>query len=136
MVFIFVLNNYKSFKHAKLNNIGHQQATWSPNLPDSQKSFGGQYNLVRRQVPDPLFFALQVTLFNYHDILLKLFSKKREHAKYKLVTHSPTALFARKMSPAQVPQTGFPPPTNSRSAWNCTTNGSEIFASYKQLGRS
>jgi hypothetical protein len=31
-------------------------------LPDSQKSFGGQYNLVLRQVPDPLFFALQGTL--------------------------------------------------------------------------
>jgi hypothetical protein len=36
-------------------------------LPDSQKSYGGQYNLVPQQVPDLLFFALQVTLLIGHD---------------------------------------------------------------------
>lgn len=36
--------------------------------------------------------------------------------------NTPTALLAKKISPAHVPQTGFPVLTNSRKAGNCKYN--------------
>lgn len=47
--------------------------------------------------------------------------KELHHKERK--EHPPTALFARKISPAQVPQTGFPSLTNSRRAGNWKGKG-------------
>jgi hypothetical protein len=118
----FSLFTYKTFQHAQQHNLAIQHTTWSSqNLPDSQKSYGGQYNPDLQQVPGPQFFALKVTLFSCHDIPYPVdrFRPKEKQSNYTLMTHTPTALFARKISPAHVPHTGFPPLTNSRSAGNC-----------------
>lgn len=109
-----------------------QSANTSTSWPTSRIA-GARINTPRHVLLPPSFSASIGTESSVSKLWSWLPKKLRWTVQSSPPTSSwppvfcPTALFARKMSPAQVPHTGFPVPTNSRSAGNCKERWGEMF---------